>query len=192
MARKKASHPPPPSPKKLRSVIETGMMNIENIPKDTDDFDPTGWKLFNHDDKEALPDILKTVENNLKNLDWQLHDAARDVGGTGWYLWKRTEGQDSQYLVWFNLEGDEWDNMSLMTMVPDEGTSRQLYGKERYSIDDFLVTRVHQHDTWGHQGDFEYTIILPTDENKMWVPLFPPLFWTMNWKRFPKVLLEGA
>jgi len=180
-----ASHPPPKSPKKLMDVIEAGMLNIDRIPRDMDtDFDPRAWEL-SYDIPVDMPDILKTMENNVKNLDWQLHQAAVEAGGSGWYLWKRTEGQDTHYLIWLSDKPTKWNDMSLMTM-------NQGVGGTPLQLDYFVVTRIHQNDTWGHQNDFLYTLILPTDENKMWSPISKIDNVAINFKIFPKVLLEGA
>ena len=194
MARKKASHPPPPSPRKLRNVIEAGMMNIENIPRDMDmDFDPTKWKLFNH--PNDLSDILKTMENNFENPKWESIDSAI-LNGDGWYLWHPSEEQVNDYLVWLSEEqvksGDHSQSswMTLVSNLQQAITAKTTYKK--YTIDNLIVQQVHQNHNWGHQSDFSYTLILPTDENKMWIPISKIDNVAINFKRFPKVLLEGA
>lgn len=192
-----ASHPPPPSPRKLRSVIEAGMLNIATIPHQSrnSDFHPSAWEL-SYNIPTDMPDILKTVEHNFKNPKWELLDSAI-LNGDGWYLWQPTENQDNDYLVWLSAaqvkSGPiDWNNMDWMTLTTAGGTTRQAHGKQKYSIDGLIVSKVHQNDDWGHQNDFLYALILPTDENKMWIPISKTDNLAINFKRFPKVLLEGA
>ena len=200
MARKKASRPPPPSPRKLRSVIQASMLNTDTIPQMNGNFDSTEWDLFNH--LKDLPDILRTVENNFNNPKWELINPAI-LNGAGWYLWQPTENQQSDYLVWLSagqVKSDKWDNnMSLMTMMyspnafPDSNTKKERKtGEQKYSMDGFIVNQVHQNDDWGHQRDFLYTLILPTDENKKWISIRKIDNIAINWNQFPKVLVEGA
>mgnify|MGYP000564882938 CR=1 FL=1 len=103
MARKKASHPPPKSPKKLRDVIEAGMLNIDRIPfpeNRLEDFDRRAWELSYHLPVD-MPDILKTVEHNFKNPKWELANSAI-LNGDGWYLWSPTSGQQDEWIIWLS------------------------------------------------------------------------------------------
>jgi len=183
MARKKA----PRGPRNLKDVIESGMLNIDGIPRDMDtDFNPTGWRLFSPSDKKVIPDIIRTMEYNLDNPSYiDMETFISDSGPEGWYLWSRTAGQKDEWLIWLSLEKvrkGEWDSMDFMKL-----SSAIPAGEEWMS-----VKNVFQNDSWGHQDDFRYALILPTDENKMWVPVLKLDNIALNWKRFPKVLVEGA
>jgi|ETNmetMinimDraft_5_1059913.scaffolds.fasta_scaffold04423_6 hypothetical protein len=187
MARKKASHPPPKSPKKLRDVIEAGMLNIDRIPfpeNRLEDFDRRAWELSYHLPVD-MPDILKTVEHNFKNPKWELANSAI-LNGDGWYSWSPTSGQQDEWIIWLSaaqVKSGEWDTMDFMKLSRPAGENTLL---------EYPVKTVYQKDNWGHQDDFLYTLILPTDENKMWIHLIKIDNAAINWKRFPKVLLEGA
>jgi len=186
MARKKASHPPPKSPLKLRKVIEAGMLNIDRIPlREGADFDSTAWRLFSPGDEKVIPDIIKTVEDNLDNPSYiDMETFVSNSGPEGWYLWSPTSGQKDEWIIWLSLNqvlDKSWDTMDFMQLHSPEPVYHEL---------EYPVKTIYQNDSWGHQDDFVYALILPTDENKMWVSLY--YIGAINWKRFPKVLVEGA
>ena len=193
MARKKT----PKSPKMLKEVIEAGMLNIDDIPRDMDSyFNPTAWRLFSPGDEKVIPDILRTMEDNLMQEDPSYIDMETfisDSAPEGWYLWRRTEGQKDEWLIWLSLEkvrNGEWDSMDFMKITPSPGEGPPTNPFLLYWPD--MVQNVFQNDSWGHQDDFLYTLVLPTDENKMWVHVLKLDNIALNWKRFPKVLVEGA
>ena len=138
MARKKASHPPPPSPRKLRNVIEAGMMNIENIPKDTDmDFDPTEHGNY-LTTLMICPIYLKQWRIILKNPKWESIDSA--ILNGDWLVFMATIGRSgfNDYLVWLSegqvKSGDHYQS-SWMTMVSnlhEAITAKTTYRKIHY------------------------------------------------------------
>jgi|LWDU01.1.fsa_nt_gi hypothetical protein len=185
MARKKASHPPPHGGK-LRQLIESNMMNIKTIPHHGESIDPTEWKLFNHPD--ILPRLLREVEANFtdqhilkgRRLENFLHPINK-LPSDGWYQYD--DGGDD-WLVWLSMESNDFEDISVMRMsFLNDSVSEK-------SLDKALISDVYQHTTWGHSKGMEYTLIIPTDENKMYIRQF--MNHTINWKRFPIVLLEGA
>jgi len=185
-----ASHPPPAGSQKLRRLIESNMMKIKNIRPTDESIDPTEWKLFNHPD--ILPRLLREVEANFadqhilkgRKLENFLHPINK-LPSDGWYQYKN--GDSDYWLIWLSMESNDYKDISVMSMSFNDFVS----GSEDKSLDTALINDVYQHTAWGHQTEMEYTLIIPTDENKMWIHALN-LNVAINWKRFPIVLLEGA
>lgn len=183
-----ASHPPPAGSQKLRRLIESNMMNIKTIPHHGESIDPTEWKLFNHPD--ILPRLLRQVEANFadQHKSWRrlenfLHPINK-LPSDGWYQY--ADGSD-YWLIWLSMESNDYEDISVMRMSFNDYNS----GLDDKSLDTALINDVYQHTTWGHQNEMEYTLIIPTDENKMWIHALS-INVVINWKIFPIVLLEDA
>ena len=183
MARKK-------NPKGLRALIGAEMVPDKGFTQDSEFFDGGKWRLLPPKTRYSRAEVMKAVENNFEKLDYR---KLGNLKHTGWHLWNPNDDSNAYYMVWLHINATP-DDSEYVDDTMETDIININNPAEDPTLDNLIVNSVSQDDTWGHMDRFEYALIIPTDDDMRYEHIFNQalLLQPLNWKLFPKVLLEDV